>query len=277
MRARCMIGPMTLASILLATLTDTRAFDDAKYPDWTGQWMRIGDARWNPARPRRAQGGPFTPEYQKKLEANIASIDSGGQGNNRMSQCVPAGMPRMALEYNVFEFLHFPDMTYIVQEHFGELRRIYTDGRDWPQNLKPTFSGYSIGRWLDEDGDGRYDALLIETRNIAGARAFDDNGLPLHEDDQTIVREYIHMSREKPELLTDEITTIDHALTRPWTIIRNFQRRAEVKWFEHPCENAYSLHLFIGGENYFSSADGLLMPARKNQPAPDLRYFDPAN
>ena len=29
----------------------------------------------------------------------------------------------------------------------------------------------------------------------------------------------------------------------------------------------------VGKENYFLSGDGLLMPARKDQPAPDLRYF----
>jgi hypothetical protein len=29
----------------------------------------------------------------------------------------------------------------------------------------------------------------------------------------------------------------------------------------------------LGKDNYFLSADGLLMPARKDQPAPDLRYF----
>jgi hypothetical protein len=28
-----------------------------------------------------------------------------------------------------------------------------------------------------------------------------------------------------------------------------------------------------GKDNYFLSADGLLMPARKDQPPPDLRYF----
>ena len=268
------VAAFALTAALVTGIETAEAFDDAKYPDWKGQWMRIGDARWDVSKPRRAQEGPFTPEYQAKLEANIASIDAGGQGNNAMSKCFPAGMPRMALGYNVFEFLIFPDMTYIVQEHFGELRRVYTDGRPWPQNIKSTFSGYSIGRWVDEDGDGRYDALLIETRFIAGPRSFDDNGLPLHEDNQTIVKEYLHADRDNPEILRNEITTIDHALTRPWTVIRDYQRRPQPKWFEHPCEIAYSLHLFIGGENYFSSADGLLMPTRKGQPAPDLRYFD---
>jgi hypothetical protein len=34
-----------------------------------------------------------------------------------------------------------------------------------------------------------------------------------------------------------------------------------------------NLHVRIGGEDYMISADGLLMPAKKDQPPPDLRYF----
>jgi hypothetical protein len=29
----------------------------------------------------------------------------------------------------------------------------------------------------------------------------------------------------------------------------------------------------IGKQNYYTSGDGFLMPARKNQAPPDLRYF----
>jgi hypothetical protein len=32
-------------------------------------------------------------------------------------------------------------------------------------------------------------------------------------------------------------------------------------------------NIVIGSENYFLSADGLLMPAKKDQPPPDLKYF----
>jgi hypothetical protein len=32
----------------------------------------------------------------------------------------------------------------------------------------------------------------------------------------------------------------------------------------------------IGGEPYYLSADGKLMPSKKDQPAPDLSYFNPA-
>ena len=35
-------------------------------------------------------------------------------------------------------------------------------------------------------------------------------------------------------------------------------------------------HVRIGQENYMVSADGHLMPAKKDQPPPDLRYFNQA-
>jgi hypothetical protein len=37
--------------------------------------------------------------------------------------------------------------------------------------------------------------------------------------------------------------------------------------------NESNNHVQIGKENYFMSADGYLMPAKKDQPPPDLRYF----
>ena len=44
-------------------------------------------------------------------------------------------------------------------------------------------------------------------------------------------------------------------------------------WDEFICAEGNS-HVKIGKENYFLSADGLLMPARKGQSPPDLRYFN---
>ena len=82
-------------------------------------------------------------------------------------------------------------------------------------------------------------------------------------------------TRQIPNLLYDEITTIDHALTRPWTVLKKFHR-------EHPkfgvfgeaiCEEGNS-HVGIGDEVYYYSADHLLMPAKKGQQPPDLRYFN---
>jgi hypothetical protein len=116
-------------------------------------------------------------------------------------------------------------------------RRIFTDGRPWPKNVDPSFTGYSIGRSVDTDGDGRYDLLEVETRGFRGPRVYDASGLPLHEDSESIVRERIFSPESDPNILVDEITTFDNALTRPWSAVKTY-RRVKVEnpvWFESVC------------------------------------------
>jgi hypothetical protein len=167
--------------------------------------------------------------------------------------------------------------TYILIEHINDNRRIYTDGRDFPAKMEddPQFNGYSIGRWVDEDGDGRYDTLLVETRGRKGPRTFEMTGLPLHKDNQTIIRERIYLDKTNPNILHNEITTIDHALTRPWIVTKDYRRtptKEPIWWKETVCgEN--NVHITIGDEAYFLSGDGFLMPAKRGQQPPDLRYF----
>ena len=133
--------------------------------------------------------------------------------------------------------------------------------------------GYSIGKWIDEAGSGQYNLLEVETRDMKGPRSYDPSGIPLHSDNQTVVKERIYLDKSNPEILRDEITTIDNALTRPWTIIKNYRRVRNPIWVESVCMEA-NPHVRIGKENYMMSADGYLMPAKKNQAPPDLRYFN---
>jgi len=69
-----------------------------------------------------------------------------------------------------------------------------------------------------------------------------------------------------------EITTIGDAFTRPWTVMRDYNRERKPVWPEYLCAEANN-HIIIGKERYFRSADGHLMPLRKDQPPPDLRNF----
>jgi len=101
---------------------------------------------------------------------------------------------------------------------------------------------------------------------------YDSNGAPLHPDNSTIVKERISLDKSDPNILHNEITTIDDALTRPWTIMRSYRRHPAV-WDEYVCA-ATNQHLAIGHDDYLLSADGLLMPVKKGQKSPDLRYFD---
>jgi hypothetical protein len=114
-------------------------------------------------------------------------------------------MPRVMNVYEPMEIVVTPQTTYLLIEHVHDSRRIYTDGRDWPKEIDPTFRGQSIGKWLDTDGDGIYDTLEVETRHLKGPRTFDSTGIPMHADNKTIVKERIFW--DKTNQLRNEITT----------------------------------------------------------------------
>ena len=98
------------------------------------------------------------------------------------------------------------------------------------------------------------------------------HGLPLNKDNKTVVQERFFISKDNPDHLHDEITTIDNALTRPWTVLKTYRRERNAIFSEGYCA-VDNPHVKIGNENYMLGADGLLMPAKKGQKPPDLRYF----
>jgi len=273
------IGVITLSAALCLSTDCAQAFDDARYPNWKGQWSRVtvpgvgGQPAFDPTRPwGPGQQAPLTAEYQAIYEANLKDQAAGGQGTDPTYTCIPDGMPRAMNVIFPMEIVIQPNITHIMIEYLSMLRRIYTDARDWPKNAEPSFMGYSIGRWIDEDGRGRYDVLEVETRNLKGPRSFDASGIPLHADNQTVVKERIYLDKVDSNVLHDEVTTIDNALTRPWTVTKNYHRERKAVWVEAICAEG-NQHVRIGTENYMLSADGYLMPAKKDQAPPDLRYF----
>jgi hypothetical protein len=279
---RSLLGAIALAALSVST-TNADILDYSKYPDLKGQWNRFvvpglpGQPSFNQTKPWGfGQEAPLTPEYKAVLEASLADQAKGGQGNfTDGSRCLAYGMPLMMIAFYPQEYVITPDTTHILINNADHGRRIYTDGRDWPKQLEPTYQGYSIGRWVDEDGDGRYDVLEVETRGpFKGPRVYDASGLPLHRDNQSIFKERIYLDKADPNTLHNEITVIDHALTRPWTVDKRYVRNTNPQpvWPEYVCSE-HNEQVAIGDESYFLSADGKLMPTRKDQPPPDLRYF----
>ena len=282
MPGRGSIAAIAVTAALCASIAPALAFDDAKYPDWKGQWSRApvpgvsGNPSYDPSKPRgRGEQAPLTAEYQAIFEANLVDQAEGGQGTDATFNCLATGMPRTMMfvwpdgdRDHARRHLH-PDRVHSRQpSHLHRRARL-------AREVEPAFEGYSIGRWIDQDGDGRYGALEIETRGpFKGPRAYDASGLPLHADNQTIVKERIYLDKTNRGLLHDEVTTIDHALTRPWTVTQNYRRSPSPQpfWREYVCAENNS-HVQVGNETYYLSADGLLMPAKKDQAPPDLRYF----
>ena len=86
-----LVATASLVALLAAT-GGGRAFDDAKYPNFKGQWRVIGSPMrfdtnkpWGPG-----QLAPLTPEYQAIFEANLKDQEAGGQGTTRP---LPASRP----------------------------------------------------------------------------------------------------------------------------------------------------------------------------------------
>jgi hypothetical protein len=278
------IGFIVLAAAMCLTIAGAQAFDESKYPDWKGQWSRLQTLRDraspNPSfDPNKFQGlaqeAPLIPEYQAILEASLADQAAGGAGLDRDYVCFAAGMPRMMNVYSTMEVIVMPEVTHMLMGFLHETRRIFTDGRAWPAQIEPSIAGYSIGHWVDAQGSGRFDLLEVETRGFGGLRTLDSTGLPLHADNQSIVKERIYSDKADPAILHDEITVIDHAFTRPWTVLKDYRRSKEAQpiWRDSVCVEE-NQHVRFGNESYMLSADGLLMPAKKDQAPPDLRYFD---
>jgi hypothetical protein len=262
-------GAIGLAAACAMTITSAQAFDETKYPDFKGQWLRTTAPRWVDA-----SKAPLTAEYRAIYEANVKDQEAGGQGETPTYTCLSPGMPRVMNAYEPFEVVLTPRETHFLMDHIHDSRRIFTDGRDWPKEIEPAFVGYSIGKWIDEDGDGRYDALLIETRGLRGPRAYDSTGIPMHRDNQTIIKERIYIDKADANTFYDDITVIDNALTRPWSVTKKYVRSKDKKpvWGESVCAEG-NQHVVIGSEPYMLSAEGYLMPSKKGQAPPDLKYF----
>ena len=193
MSYRRWIGAFALLRCALASQLPTARRGMTKlYPDFSGQWRAIGGpGRFDISKP----AGPGT--------TGAADPGISGDLRGRRDQRGRTGRRQ-------------PDLPLLLAGHAARHQRLRRDrihrhaedhphpGRPHPrqsphlhrrahlaQGDRADALGYSIGKWVDTDGDGRYDVLEVETRGFRGPRAFDASGLPLHRDNQTVVKERI--------------------------------------------------------------------------------------
>jgi hypothetical protein len=154
-------------------------------------------------------------------------------------------------------------------------------GRGQQAPLTPEYQAVFEASLADQAAGGQGNFIdhsarcLVETRGpFKGPRAFDATGLPLHFDNQSVFKERIYRDKVDPKILHDQITVFDHALTRPWVVDKKYvlDPNSRPRWGENNCMETNNL-VAVGKEMYAISADGHLMPVKKDQAPPDLRYF----
>jgi hypothetical protein len=273
MRDKNAIGAAILAAALLTPILFAKAEETKKYPEWDALWIRGSPVgAWDPKNPPgKGQKPPLKPEYQKIWQENLAKQAAGKEFDIKAT-CGPVGMPRLMTLYEPIEIVVKPKVTYMLAESMSPIRRIFTDGRDWPEPNGLAFTGLSIGHWIDSTNSGTYDTLEVETRDMRGPRLMDSSGIPLAPDNKTVVKERLYLDRNDPNILHNDITTYDTAFTEPWTVARFYRREKNPLFVEYACteDNKW---ITIGGELYLVDGDGYIMPIQPNQPPPDLKYF----
>src|ERR1700747_1470589 len=121
MLARSLMRHMWVLVALATTISSAAAFDETKYPDWSGQWWRPRGVgfQWDQTRPPGlGQQAPLTPEYQAVLEASLAHQAAGRGGGDTLVTCRTNGMPRMMSVAWPIEFVILPHVTYVHFEVF---------------------------------------------------------------------------------------------------------------------------------------------------------------
>src|ERR1700692_3267441 len=138
------------AAMLLCLSVAASAQNAKRYLAWEGTWGRASPpGSWDPTRPPGpGQEAPLTPEYQAVYEANLAKAKAGVAFDPKYT-CGPIGLPRVMALGAPMEFIVKPAVVYMLIESTSPLRRIYTDGRAWPNDPDRSYVGYSIGKWLD--------------------------------------------------------------------------------------------------------------------------------
>ena len=177
---------------------------------------RVCSARWRHRGPERSQVRSIFPKRSVYSEVPFqpwaaelhAERRAKGGAYDPHTRCKPSGVARMFHTPYGMEFLDLGDeMLFINVGAPHSWRRIWVDGRTFPEDIEPGWYGYSIGRWED-------DTLVVETRGFNTGFWMSRGGYPHTEQLKTIEK----FSRPSWDRLRYEVTIDDPgAYTQPWT------------------------------------------------------------
>jgi hypothetical protein len=249
MRNRLM-GPI-LAVVALASLSVVLAQTSQKpeaaktqtaasTKDLTGVWRR---SRRAPDKARRytiyeliftltSEKPPMTPWAEAKFNAAKPNVGPNAvtlaQTNDPITNCFPPGVPRIYLiRGEPVEIMQTAGKVVMLYEYDHFVREIYTDGRQHPKDLNPTWMGDSIGKW---EGD----TLVVDSVGFNDKTWLDNDGHPHTEDLHVVER----LRRASYDTLTIDVTIDDpKAYTKSWSGHMIFELKPDWNLGEMVCED----------------------------------------
>jgi hypothetical protein len=223
------------ATLGLIAIAVTNAACAQREPDFSGVWQAYASV------PGSGPGGAdgLTEEGARLVDGFFAE-----HGDNYVepgAYCVPPGMPATmtAMVSYPIEIIHSPNRLTMLTELDMQVRRIYTDGREFPEGYVTSRMGYSIGHWEDE-------TLVIETRLLGeylmrqwprteGTQIV-ERVYRAKRDELSVVRNGFPPESESNDLLVFEMTVSDPTLYKePQRITMYYQRIDEAEFLEYDC------------------------------------------
>ena len=201
--------------------------------DFTGIWMPTQIGPGGERNQVFPEALPFLPEVQARNEEFLADFDHEVDDSTR--SCLPYGMPRQMLTVAQYptEIIQTEDRITILVELHNDVRRIYLDGRAPPDGLRPTWMGYSVGRWEGE-------SLVVTTTDIR------EQGLPRPQSrDLTLQERFTFIEGQAGPMIELEITHEDpRVYSRPFTLKTYYRQYEGLEMGEYFCnEDVWRLNL----------------------------------
>jgi hypothetical protein len=140
---------------------------------------------------------------------------SAARSNDYAPGCDPQGFPRIVLhDFRTGRIIQTPNSVVILYDANNKWRMIWTDGRQLPDlkgNPEPTWWGYSVGKWVDDD-------TFVANSNGFDERTWLDNAGRPHSDVLNVTEEY---KRTDHDHLVLTVTIDDPKMyTKPWIAMK---------------------------------------------------------
>lgn len=198
--------------------------------DLSGVWVSTAAFATQTPDGQESPGGsipPMTAWAQAKYDAEKPGYGrkAGPDGNDPILQCDPIGFPRILFFPTPYEFAQIPGRVVQFFERDHAWREIWTDGREIPKDVDPTWYGYSVGKWVDDY------TFVAETEGLDDRTWLGSTGYP-HSDSMHVEERYHRTDSDTIEFsmtMTDSV-----AYTKPWVAaskILKLQKNIEIPQF----------------------------------------------
>jgi hypothetical protein len=196
-----------------------------KLPDFRGLWFPAFAFGSTPPEEPKLKGA--AKEFYEREMAKIAA-DPTYEIPEGPNNCEPPGMPYfMTMPYSL-EFLFTPGKITVMQEAHMMVRRIFTDGRPFPEEPEPKYFGDSRGHW---EGD----VLVVETRNVRPGQRLGKAGV--YNSADLVIEERLYLDKDNPDILHLDFTFTDpNVLEEPWRLSHTFRRDRTWEMLEYICD-----------------------------------------